>query len=127
MSASKLKLSKKRDPRCKVLCRRRNLLVGQALEDVRDDLVQGLFVVGLQLVLVFAVELLVRQIEIERNLLVLLELHDQEWISGLTLTEGGVKSDNQEAVQVVGFGEHHEFFDGFVLDFVIVCFAAESE
>jgi hypothetical protein len=49
--------------------------------------VERLLVVGLQLVLVLAVELLLRQVEIECDLLVLLELHDDERVAGLTLPE----------------------------------------
>jgi hypothetical protein len=115
------------NPRCKVLCRCRDLLVGQPLEDVRDNLVQGLFVVGLQLVLVFAVQLLLRQVEIQRDLLVLLELHDDEGVAGLTLPERGIQPDTEHEVGIVGLRKDHKLLDGLVLDLVVVCFAAETE
>jgi hypothetical protein len=89
--------------------------------------VQGLLVVGLQLVLVLAVELLFRQVEIQRDLLVLLELHDDKRIAGLTLPERRIQPDAEHEVGVVGLRENHELLDGLVLDLVVVCLAAETE
>jgi hypothetical protein len=90
-------------------------------------LVQGLFVVGLQFVLVFAVQLLLRQVEIQRDLFILLELHDDEGIAGLTLPERGIQPDAEHEVGIVGLWKDHKLLDSLVLDLVVVCFAAETE
>lgn len=113
--------------RGKVLRGCRNLLVGQALEDVRDNLVYWLLVMRLQPVLVLAVELLFREVEVQGHLLVLLELHDKEGIPGLTLTERRIQADTKHEVGIVGFREDHEFLDGLVLDLVVVRLATETE
>ena len=84
--------------RLEVLGRGADLLVRQSSEDICDHLVKGLFVVALELVLVLAGELLLRKIEVNRHLVVLLKLHDNEWVSRLTLPEGGVQAHAKHIV-----------------------------
>jgi hypothetical protein len=89
--------------------------------------VQRLLVVRLQLILVLAVELLLRQVEIQSDLLVLLELHDQEGVPRLTLSERRIQPDAEHEVEVVRFGQNHELLDGLVLDLVVVRLTSEAE
>ena len=86
-----------------------------------------MFVVGLQLVLVFALELLFGEIEIQRDLFVLLELHDHERISSLALAERRIQPNAEHKVGVVGLREDHKLLDSLVLDLVVVRLAPETE
>lgn len=108
--------------RLEVLRRCGDLLVGQSSEDVGDDLVKRLLVVRLQTVLVALVYLLLGEVEINSDLLILLELHDDEGVSRLTLTKRRVQANDQENVCLVGLGQNHELLDGIVLNLVIVGF-----
>lgn len=55
------------------------------------------------------------------------ELHDKESIASLALTERGINAHDKQDVSVVWFGEKEEFDDLFVVDFVVVCFASETQ
>ena len=70
---------------------------------------------------------LLGHIEINRNLLVLLELHDQEWISRLTLSERGIESNTDHEVQLVWLWQNHELLDVVILNLVVVRLTTKSE
>lgn len=108
--------------RLEVLRRCGDLLVGQSSKDVGDDLVKRLLVVRLQTVLVPFVYLLLGEVEINSDLLILLELHDDEGVSRLTLAKRRIQANDQKNVCLVGLGKNHELLDGIVLDLVIVGF-----
>ena len=55
------------------------------------------------------------------------ELDDKESITSLALTEGGIDAHDKQDVSVVWFGEKEEFDDLFVVYFVVVCFASQTE
>lgn len=88
---------------------------------------QWLFVVGLQLVLVFAVELFFGQVEIQCDLFVLLELHDDKGVARLALSQWGIQANAEHEVEIVRLRQHHEFLDCVVLDLVVVCLAPETK
>ena len=113
--------------RCEVLSRGSDFLVRQPLENVRHNLMKRLLVVALKPVLVLSVEFLLCNVQVKSNLLVGLELHDHERITGLTLAKGRVKTNAEQEVDLVRLGEHHELFDVIVLNLVVVCLAAQSE
>lgn len=81
----------------------------------------------LQLILVLAVKLLIRDVQIQCDLLVVLKLHNQEWVPGLALSERRIQPDTEHAVHLVRLGEDHKLLDMVVLDLVIVCLATETE
>src|SRR3569833_1020052 len=87
----------------------------------------GLFVVGHQLVLVLALQLLFAEVEVQCDLLVALELHDDEGIPRLALPQRGVEADAEHKMKLVGLGKYHELLDGLVLDLVVVRLAPETE
>lgn len=62
-------------------------------------------------------------VEFQANLLVQLQLHDQERIPRLTLTQRRVKTKHDKRVSVVILWEQKELFDGGVLDLVVVSLA----
>ena len=110
-----------------ILRGRHDLLAAQGSEDGGHGGVDGGLVVHLQLVLVVALQHLGRHVEVDGDFLLALELHDDEGVAGLALAEGRVQADGDEVVDVVRFGEEHEFFNVVVLDLVVVRLAAEPE
>ena len=82
---------------------------------------------GVELVLVLALECSLVEVQVDCDFFVLFELHDNERVSRLTLAQRRVETDTQHAVHLVGLRKNHEFLDGVVLDLVVVCFTAESK
>lgn len=80
-----------------------------------------------QLVLVLALKLVLVKVEVNSDFLVLLELHHNEGVSRLTLTQGRIQTHNKHVVHLVRLWKDHELLDGFVLNLVVVGFASESE
>lgn len=113
--------------RSKVLGWRSHPLVGKTLEDIGDNLVQGLLVMGLQPVLVLSVQFFLRDVEIQRHLIIALELHNDERVSGLTLAQRGVEANAQQEMHLIWLGKYHKLLDGIVLDLVIVSLTTKSE
>lgn len=113
--------------RLEVLGRCCDLFVGKSSENVGDDLVERLLVVRLKSVLVPLVYLLLGEVKINRHLLVLLELHDDERVSCLTLAQGRVQANAKKHVGLVWLGKHHKLLDGVVLDLVVVRLTTETE
>jgi hypothetical protein len=113
--------------RGEVSCRGRDLLVCETSEDISDDLVERLLVVWLQLLLVLVVQFGFVEVQVNGNLFVLLELHDDEGVSRLTLPKGRVQPETEHHVSLVGFRKHHVLLDGVVLNLVVVGLATESE
>ena len=67
-----------------------NALSTKALEDVRHNSRNWRFIVRLQLVLVLVLQQVSLHVEVKIDLLVALELHNKEWVSCLTLSEGWI-------------------------------------
>lgn len=130
----------------KVLGRHDNLLTCQSTENLGHNLVDGLLVVRLELVLVLILQKvpatwLTRQfygalvwctnllchVQLQADLLVQLQLHHQEWISGLTLAKRRVETENNQSMGIIILRKQEELLDGRVLDLVVVCFATETE
>jgi hypothetical protein len=88
---------------------------------------EWLFVVCSELAVVFFLEKLIRHVKINRDFLVLLELHDQKWISGLPLSEWWIKADTNHEMQLVRLWQNHELLDVLILNLVVVGLAAKSE
>lgn len=113
--------------RLEVLGWRCDLLVSKSSEDVGDDLVKRLLVVRLESVLVPLVYLLLGEVEIDRHLLVLLELHDDKRVSCLTLAQGRVQANAKKHMGLIWLGKHHKLLDGVVLDLVVIRLTTETE
>ena len=88
---------------------------------------ERLLVVSHELVLVLALQLLVRDVEVQSDLLIALELHDEEGVSGLALAERRIQPNTEHKVHVVGLREDNKLFDVVVLDLVVVRLAAQAE
>jgi len=67
------------------------------------------------------------QIQFDFHVFFACELHDKESIASLALTKRGIDADDKQDVSIVWFGEKEEFDNLFIVDFVIVCFASETE
>lgn len=81
---------------------------------------QGLLIVRLKLVLILALELIFVQVQVDCHLFVLLELHYDEWVSSLTLTQRRIEANYQHVVNFIWFGQNHKLLDGIVLNLVVV-------
>lgn len=81
----------------------------------------------LQLVLVLRLELLLGNVEVESNLFIRLELHDDEWVARLALAQRGVETDAEHAMHIIGLRKHHELLDCVVLYLVVVGLATETK
>lgn len=88
---------------------------------------QWLLVVRLQLVLILALELFLLKIQVNGDLFVLLELHDDEGVPGLTLAQGWVEANNEHAMHLIWLRKHHKLLDGLVLNLVVVGLATKAE
>lgn len=84
-------------------------------------------VVRLELVLIFALELLLVKVQIDCDLLIFLKLHHNKRVSCLTLAQRWIKTHDKHVVHLVGLRKYHKLLDGLVLNFVVVCFASKSE
>ena len=113
--------------RCEVFGGCCDLLVRQSFEDIRDNLVERQLIVRLQLVLVLPLQLLLSEVQIQRSLLVLLELHYDERVPSLALSERWVEPDAEHEMKFVRLGQYHELLDGFELDLVVIRLAAQTE
>jgi hypothetical protein len=82
---------------------------------------------GLELVLVFALQLRLFNVQVNGDFLILLELHDDKGISRLALAQRRIQANDEQAVHLVRLGQDHELFDRLVLDFVVVRLSTESE
>ena len=97
----------------------------------------GLFVARLQLVLVAALQQITGKIlvhdhrfvermhslshvQLQADLIVQFQLHNQERIPGLTLSQRRVKTQNDKSVGVVILRKQEELLDGGILDFIVV-------
>lgn len=62
-------------------------------------------------------------VKLKANFFVQLQLHNQEWVPSLALSQRGVESKNNERMCIVILGKQEEFLDRRVLNLVIVGFA----
>lgn len=93
-------------------------------EDIGYNCSNGSFVVWLQLILVLVFQQVALHVEIKVDLFIALELHDEEWVSRLTLSEGRIQTNRDERVHVVWFWQNHKLLDRIELYLVVVCFTA---
>jgi hypothetical protein len=63
-------------------------------------------------------------VKVYANFLIVLQLHDNKWISSLTLSQRRIQPHCDKSMSFVVFGKDEEFLDGLVLDFIVVCFAS---
>ena len=110
-----------------VLRRGGDAFVGEAAEDGGDDGMLSGFVFRLQAAGVFGREGLFGEVEFDDDFFFIFELHDEERVASLALSERGVEANDDKGVDVVRFGEQQEFLDGGKLDLVVVGFAAQAE
>ena len=105
----------------------RYFLSSQASKDLRYNLMQWLLIMRVESAIVLLLQKLLCHIQVDCHFLILLELHDQERISRLSLSQRRVEANADHMVKVVGLGKNHEFLNIVVLDFVIVCLATQTE
>lgn len=115
------------DVRFKVLGWSGHLLVGETSEDLGNNLVHGFLVVCLEFAIILLLTSLLAHVKVNGALVILLKLHHNERIPGLTLSQRRVQPNNKQEMQIVGFGEDHEFLDRLVLNLVVVGFAAQAK
>lgn len=104
--------------------RPRDALSRKALEDVGNHDRDGGLVMRLQLVLVLRLQQFFLHVEVEIDFLVTLELHHQEGIPGLTLSQRGIQTNGNKSVHIVRLRQNHELLDGVELNLVVIRFAA---
>lgn len=67
---------------------------------------------------------LLGHVQIYADFFINFQLHDDKRISSLTLAQRWIQAKRDECVRLVILREDEEFFDGLVLDFVVVCLAS---
>lgn len=78
-----------------------DLFARETLEDFGNDMVDWGFIMGIQLVFVLGLQKFLSHVEIQVDLIIKLELHNDEWIPRLTLSKGRIKSKGDESVDFV--------------------------
>ncbi len=66
-------------------------------------------------------------VEIELNLVITFELHDQERITRLALSQRWIQTDGDEGMRLIGLRQQHKLLDRVILDLVVVRLATETE
>ena len=108
----------------KILRRHDDLFARESFEHFGNNMMYGSFVVWFEFVFVFGFKHLLGHIQVDADLLIELKLHDNEWVPGLALAKRRIQAKCDESMGLVVLGEDEEFFDGLILDFVIVGFAS---
>lgn len=110
-----------------VRSRRCHATASQRLEDLRDDLEGRRFVLLLQGSRVFLLELLFRNVQLGVDFFVLCKLHDEERVTGLTLANGRVETDDKLDVDVIQTGQQENAVDGRMQNLVVVGLTTEPQ
>lgn len=111
----------------KVARRSGDLPACQALEDLRDHLVGGVFVVHLELPVVLLLQSLLGDVQVEVHVLFPLELHHEEGVFGLALPQRRLQPDHNHVVDLVGLREQEKLLHVVELDLVVVRLSPETE
>jgi hypothetical protein len=110
-----------------VLGRYRDLLAGQALENIRDDTVGWILVVHLQPVAVFLLQGGWSYVQVEVHILFLLKLHHQERVLGLALSQRRFESYHDQAVDFIGLLKQEKLLNVLKLNLVVIRLTTEAE
>lgn len=70
---------------------------------------------------------LLSHVQLQADLLIQLQLHHQERVPGLTLAQRRVQTEHDQCVSIVILGKQEEFFDGGILNLIVICLSAKTE